>query len=254
MNKTKLFYKTEQSTIYETPNKTLIKKFNSSKDFSNELKAYNFLKKKGIIGLPLVISIGEKELELEKLEQETTPTTREIVESIAPIYLEENFPQFRKYDLSKKKLIDRIRYLADEIDGRGVSPNLLEKAEQFVNKIYCETTSSSLVHGDLKPIHAMKTKEGVKFIDFALFGEANPWYDLSFLHMAEQTDKERMFKELIKLSSAFTDLEIAERKSLLQSNIFNRTLYNFGFALRHRPDKSLERTIRELSHIMEFKP
>ncbi len=110
-----------------------------------------------------------------------------------------------------------------------------------------------MVHGDLKPIHAIITKEGLKFIDFALYGIANPWYDLAFLHMTEQEDKEKKFSELIDLSSGFSNLSNREKVEILQSNIFNRTLYNFGYALRHRPDKSLERIIKELTHIMEYK-
>ncbi|PJE81699.1 hypothetical protein COU58_01095 [Candidatus Pacearchaeota archaeon CG10_big_fil_rev_8_21_14_0_10_32_42] len=246
------FYQTGQSTIYETPAGTLIKVFNTQKDFQNELCAYKFLTKKGILNTPRIISVGDGQLEIEFLEKIRESTTREIVESIVPLYSEKETNVFRDYDLTKEKLKHRLGYLGEEIEKRNVSPDILRRASEFVDGKYQETPSRVLVHGDLKPIHAIPTREGIKFIDFALFGKANPFYDIAFLHMAEQKDKEGTFRELINLSSPFSDLSKAEREALLQSNIFNRTLYNLGFALRHRPDKSLERVVKELNHIMEY--
>lgn len=250
----KIVHQTEQSRIYETEKGTLIKKVNSQEDFNNEIKAYGHIKKNRLFGIPKIYSIWEDYFEMEFLKKEREPTTKEIVDSISPLYDENNLDRsFKEVNLSKEKLIERLEYLREEIRKRRVSQDVLKMAKKFVRDKYLETDSKSMVHGDLKPIHAIPTKKGMKFVDFALYDIANPWYDLAFLHMAEQEDKEKKFRELIDYSSNFSNLNDREKAELLQSNIFNRTLYNFGYALRHKPDKSLERTVKELNYIMDYK-
>lgn len=253
MKKRNIFYQTEQSTLYETRENTLIKQFNSQIDFENELKAYRHIHENNLIQIPRLVSIGELELEIEFLQRARESTTSEIVEAISPLYVPPDMSgEFRIYDLSKDKLIERVGYLRDEVDRRNVSRNILEKARSFIDDEYQEACSTTFVHGDLKPIHAISTKDGLKFVDFALYGVASPWYDIAFLHMAEKRGKMALFAELVELSTIFSHLSEKERESLLRSAIFNRTLYNLGYALRHRPDKSLERNIRDLNHIIDF--
>lgn len=54
---------------------------------------------------------------------------------------------------------------------------------------------------------------------------------------------EKVFRENLVLTTEKIRL-------YLKSAIFYRSLYNFEFALRHRSEKSIERTIREIKQIL----
>ena len=92
------------------------------------------------------------------------------------------------------------------------------------------------------------------FIDLALVSVANPWYDLAFLYM-ERRNKERLLETISNKSFEFLgrDFSVSEEdiRNLLHSAIFYRSLYDVGFAARHRADKTLRRTIKDLSEIIK---
>jgi len=93
------------------------------------------------------------------------------------------------------------------------------------------------------------------FIDLALVSIANPWYDLAFLYM-EKKDKKGVLEELSDRSFEFlgSDFSVSKEdiRNFLHSAIFYRSLYDLGFAARHRTDKTLKRTIKDLSDILEI--
>lgn len=254
MEGNELFQETEQSRVYKSPRGTLIKSFKSQKDYQNELRAYQFLGETHLLKIPRLYEIGKDFLEIECLNKVRESSIGETIEALSPLYtapIQEGI--FSELDLSKDKLLHRIGYLAEEVVRRNISPRILSYAERFVNERYLETVERTSVHGDLKPVHIIPTSEELKFIDFALFGVANPWYDLAFLFMAEPKDKQRVFDEISEKSGGFSKVDLKTRRNFLQSSIFNRLLYNFGYALRHRPDKSLDRVVGELNQIINLR-
>ena len=112
----------------------------------------------------------------------------------------------------------------------------------------------NIIHGDLKSPHIIKTKRGIFFIDLALVSVANPWYDLAFLYM-ERKNKEGVLDTICDKSFEFLGRDFSvnreDIRNFLQSAIFYRCLYDVGFAARHRTEKNLRRTIKNLSKIVE---
>ncbi len=82
---------------------------------------------------------------------------------------------------------------------------------------------------------------------------ASPWYDLAFLYM-EQKDKKGKIDEISRTSEEVLGMDFRLReeeiRDYLRSGIFYRCLYNVGFACRHRTDKTLKRTLKELNEII----
>ncbi len=181
---------------------------------------------------------------------------RELTSLHEPIVkLQERF-YFDLWNLLREKLVYRLNYLKKEIEKRKVNPQILLESHKFVDRKYLFYDRNCIVHGDLKSVHVIPTKRGIKFIDLALTGISNPWCDLSFLCMEEQKNKRQMFNEIRDLSYFHFGQRLGLNKNkiseYLQSSMFYRTLYCFGFALRHRPQKSLDRIIKELENIINI--
>jgi hypothetical protein len=253
------FSKTEQSELFLTETGRICKHYFEIKDKSNELYFYNFFNKKDLLKTPEIYLSGSDFIEIEYLKNEGSPNLIKIIETMSSMYLKTwgINSSMNEIDLSKEKLLHRIDYLGGEIKKRKVNPEILKKSKTFVEKGYAEFDKRCVIHGDLKSSHVFQTKEGIKFIDFALSGISNPWYDLSFICMEEQEDKKRVFNEVLNASyfyfGDFLKLKKEEISTYLQSAIFYRELYFLGFALRHRPQKSLDRTIKELNEVLNMK-
>lgn len=71
----------------------------------------------------------------------------------------------------------------------------------------------------------------------------------------ERKDKRGVIEELSEKSfhSLGSDFSVSKEDIMdfLHSAIFYRSLYDMGFAARHRTDKTLKRTIKDLSNIIE---
>ena len=120
-----------------------------------------------------------------------------------------------KVDLSKEKLFYRLNYLKDEIQNKQIDIKLIDRCEKFVEDKYREDINECIIHGDLKSPHIIPTLNGIKFIDFALARTTNPLYDLSFLCMEEQRDKDGIFKRLLMLHIPVYPLPISIIKRIL---------------------------------------
>jgi hypothetical protein len=252
---------TEQSKTFlvEYPNiKRVCKKFPSQREKEVEENAYKFVKKTNLLKVPSITCVGEDFLEIEFLNKLREPEIREIVEGVSRLYLftinNQSGLNFPVRDLSKNKLISRISYLDQEFEKRKIRENnLLSKFVKFIEGKYNPSPHKCVIHGDLKSPHVIPSKEDVFYIDLGLMSIASPWYDLAFLYM-EKSNKDGFLEKLIKIShKTFGEefgVEEQEIKDFLISGIFYRCLYNLGFALRHRPIKTVERTIKELNEII----
>lgn len=250
--------KTEQSEILLTGKGILCKHYFNNKDKGNESFFYNFFRERDLIKIPEIYLRGEDFIEIEFLKREDNFNLIKTINEISNLYkktLKIHLP-IQKLDLSREKLLYRLNYLKDEIKKREVNPEILKELKKFVDKKYSYPEETCIVHGDLKSPHVFQTEEGIKFIDFALSGIANPWYDLSFLYMEEQENKKKVFSEVtnflhdnLRKEFNFNKKEISD---YFQSAIFYRTLYLFGFALRHRQQNSLDRIINELNEIINL--
>jgi thiamine kinase-like enzyme len=257
-NKAKLqpYHNTEQSEIFLTNKGTLIKHYFSRKDIENELLFYNLLKSRDLIKTSNLYAIGEDFIEIELLKKEKEYNTNEVLNEISKLYLRtiNDNNLFPKVDLSKEKLFYRLKYLRDEIQNKPIDVKLIDRCEKFVEDKYYKDDNECIIHGDLKLPHIIPTLNGIKFIDFALARTTNPLYDLSFLCMEEQKDKKGIFKKIVNdayfnLSGTY-NYNKDEIANSIKSAMFYRTLYLFGFALRHRPQKSIDRIIKELEDII----
>jgi len=252
------FYKTEQSEIFLTEKGTLCKHHFIEADKNNELFFYNFFNKKGLIKTPKIYHSGEDFIEMELIKKKKDFNLMETIKEISNLYKKtwDTKLSATKIDLSKEKLFYRLNYLNEEIKKREINPKILKDSNKFVNEKYIFPDKECIIHGDLKSIHVIPTETEIKFIDFALSGIANPWYDLSFLCMEEQEDKNKIFNNIKEMSHFYLGDELGLNKkeisNYLQSSMFYRTLYNLGFALRHRPKKSLDRIVNELNNIMNI--
>lgn len=257
-NDCKEIYKTEQSEIYLIDSKKICKHFFSQKDKENECFFYKYFNESNLIKIPRLFYIGEDFIEIEFLEREKDFNLGKTIDEISNLYrkTKEIKLSIPRTDLSKEKIFYRINYLKEEINKRDVNPEILKNVKNFVNKKYSFPNDICLVHGDLKSLHIFQTEKRIKFVDFALSGIANPWYDLSFLYLEEQEDKNKIFDEIVDYSfrSLAKEFELNKKeiRNYLQSAIFYRTLYLLGFALRHRPQKSLDRVIKELNEVMNL--
>jgi thiamine kinase-like enzyme len=257
-NKARLkpYYKTEQSTILLTNKGTLIKHYFNEKDMENEILFYNLLKFRDLIKAPSLYTRGQDFIEIEFLKKEREYNLTEILNEISKLYIgtKDNNNLFPKVDLSKEKLFHRLNYLRDEIQNKQVDIKLIDKCEKFVKERYHEDTNECIIHGDLKLPHIIPTSDGIKFIDFALARTTNPLYDLSFLCMEEQKDKNGTFEKIVNAAHSNLSSTYKYNKgdifNSLKSAMFYRTLYLFGFALRHRSQKSIDRIIKELEDII----
>ena len=257
----KILGRTEQSQTFTSVRdgeKRFVKKYSSNFDRVKEELAYTYIGSRNLLNIPKLTMVGEDFIEMEFLYSATIPKNREIIEGILKMYTEtlnDSKPKgyFSNIDLSKNKLFRRLEYIPIELEKRGfMGLDLLEKSENFINNNYRMPDHYCLVHGDLKSPHVVKTERGVFFIDLALVSIANPWYDLAFLYM-ERKDKGFALDELCRDSFDVLGKNLGvnreDIKGYLQSAIFYRSLYNVIFALRHRPKKTLQRTIKELIEI-----
>lgn len=248
---------TEQSEVFLTKEKKICKHYFNGKDKVNECFLYKFFEENDLIKIPKLFYIGDDFIETEFLEKDKKFDLSKTINEISNLYKKTKGIKLplQSIDLSKKKLLYRISYLRDEVDKREVNPEILERAKSFVLKKYLYLNEKCIVHGDLKSPHIFNEGKEIKFLDFALSGIANPWYDLSFLCMEEQNDKESIFNQITEISffNLKEDFDLTKEKAehYLLSSMFYRTLYLFGFALRHRPQKSLDRIIKELNEIIK---
>jgi len=229
------------------------------RDKNNEVYFYNFFNTEDLLKTPQIYQIGQDFIEIEMLKREAPSDLARTIEEVCKLYIRtQNIKlSIPNLDLSKEKIAYRLNYLKEEVKKREVNPSILKESKCFLKTKYAHSNQICIVHGDLKSPHIFPTKQGIKFIDFALSGIATPWYDLSFLYMEEQENKKGVFdiivdSSLFKLKKEF-GLNQKRIKDSLQSAIFYRTLYLFGFALRHRPKKSLDRIIKELEDIIELR-
>ncbi len=255
--------KTEQSwtfTVEAKEERRVVKRYSSEFDKLREELAYSYVRTFGLLKIPEIFFSGKDFIEMELLEAIEPPSLEEIIRGISEMYIKlmnDSKPKgyFPRTDLTKNKLLARLEYLPVKLERRGiVDKNLFEKSEDFVDERYVIPEHYCLVHGDLKSPHIIKSRNGLFFIDLALVSVANPWYDLAFLYM-EKKDKRGVLEELSSRSFEFLGRDFSINKKdieiFLQSAIFYRSLYDVGFAARHRTDKTLKRTIRDLSDILE---
>lgn len=249
--------KTEQSEVFLNGNNRICKHYFNKSDQINEFFFYNFFGKENLINIPRLFLKGEDFIEIELLDRQEKINLSRTVDDISCLYKRTKNVRLHclKVDLSKEKLLYRIGYLKEEIKKRRIDSGILENAKSFVIKEYSYCPEDCVVHGDLKSPHIFQDLDKTKFVDFALTGIANPWYDLSFLCMEEQEDKESVFDQVVDFSffnlRDYFELNQTKTKGYLLSSMFYRTLYLFGFALRHRPQKSLDRIVKELNDIMD---
>ena len=259
INKLKEHSRTEQSEIFLNSKNHICKHYFNRYDKENESTFYHIFGNGNSVQIPTLFMEGDDFIETELFEKQESLDLAKAINEISFFYKKTNglnLP-FSKLDLSKDKLLYRINYLKDEANKRGVNLDLLDRAMHFVLHNYSYCPQECVVHGDLKSPHIFSYPDKTKFIDFALAGISNPWYDLSFLCMEEQNNKKAIFDLVVdssfsNLKSDF-DLDRQKTNNYLLSSMFYRTLYLFGFALRHRTQKSLDRVIKELNEIMEFK-
>lgn len=255
--------KTEQSGTFTTDasgEMRVVKRYPSEFDRLKEELAYSYINHFNLLRVPKLVFSGEDFVVMDFLESMESPSLEESIEGISKMYvatLDDSRPKgyFPRVDLTKDKLHRRLEYLPLEVEKRGIKDrDLFEKSERFVNERYIVPEHSCLVHGDLKSPHIIKTLEGVFFIDLALVSLANPWYDLAFLYM-EKRDKEGLLGAISNKAFEFLgrDFSVSEGdiRDFLHSAIFYRSLYDMGFAARHRKDKTLRRTIRDLLDTIE---
>mgnify|MGYP001586760709 FL=1 len=255
--------KTEQSWTFTTNisgERRVVKRYPSEFNKLREELAYSYINSFNLLRVPELISSGENFVVMDFLESIGYSPLEESIEGISKMYvttLNDSKPKgyFPRIDLTKDKLYRRLEYLPLEIEKRGIiDKDLFEKSERFVNERYITPEHYCLVHGDLKSPHIIKTISGVFFIDLALVSVANPWYDLAFLYM-EKRDKEVLLDTISNKAFDFLgrDFSVSEGdiRDLLHSAIFYRSLYDMGFAARHRTDKTLRRTIKDLSEIIK---
>ncbi|MBI5798116.1 aminoglycoside phosphotransferase family protein [Candidatus Woesearchaeota archaeon] len=261
---TALLCQTEQSKTFavERDNLRIVcKKFPSPLERAREELAYRYLAKQEVIKIPSLFMFGDDFLEFQFIEKIREPTDVESIAEISKLYLKtlDDVPSFLlpRIDLSKEKIFHRLSYLNEEFAKSNIEEeDILERALQFMRGEYNLSSPLCVVHGDLKSLHCIPSSEGLYFIDFGLTAIANPWYDIAFLYM-EKRNKTGILEQLAKATyeNLGNPLNINEEQSarFLRSGIFYRSLYNLGFALRHRPQKTIERTKRELNEIMEKK-
>ena len=255
--------RTEQSWTFVVEvngEKRVVKRYPAEFDRLREELAYSYFKFFDLLNVPKLISNGEDFVEMELLESIEPPSLQEIIRGISGMYiksLNDSKPKgyFPRINLTKDKLYRRLEYLPAELERRGIADNsLFEKSRSFVDETYVVPEHYCLVHGDLKSPHIIKSRDGLFFIDLALVSVANPWYDLAFLYM-EKKDKKGVLQQLSNKSFEFLgkDFSINKKdiKIILKSAIFYRSLYDVGFAARHRTDKTLKRTIKDLSDILD---
>jgi len=255
--------KTEQSWTFlveEDGKRRVVKNYPSEFDRLREELAYSYIKQFNLLRVPEFVSSGEDFVVMDFLESTESPSLEESIEEISKMYvttLNNSKPKgyFSRIDLTKDKLHRRLEYLPLEVEKRGIKDNdLFEKSEIFVSERYVVPEHYCLVHGDLKSPHIIKTNNGIFFIDLALVSVANPWYDLSFLYM-ERRDKRNLLDTISNQAFEFLgrDFAVSEEdiRCLLHSAIFYRSLYDVGFAARHRTDKTLRRTIKDLYEIIK---
>jgi len=255
--------KTEQSWTFlmkEDGERRVVKKYPSEFDRLKEELAYNYINHFNLLRVPELTASGEDFVVMNFLESTESPSLEESIEEISKMYittLDNSKPKgyFPRIDLTKDKLHRRLEYLPLEVEKRGIKDkDLFEKSEIFVSERYIVPEHYCLVHGDLKSLHIIKTSNGIFFIDLALVSVANPWYDLAFLYI-ERKDKTSFLEELSAKSFEFLGRDFSVSKedirNFLHSAIFYRSLYDVGFAARHRKDKTLNRTIKDLSEIIK---
>ena len=258
----KPFEKTEQSqtfTVIRDGKKRFIKKYSFNFDRAKEELAYTYINSMDFLNILRPTMVGEDFIEIEFLHHSAIPKGKEIIEGISKMYTEtlnDSKPKsyFPIIDLSKNKLFRRLEYIPIELKKRGfIESNLLKMSWDFVNSIYRIPDHYCLVHGDLKSSHIIKTEGEIFFIDLALVSVANPWYDLAFLYM-ERKDKgfalDKLCRDSFDVLGKNLDVNMEDIKDYLQSAIFYRSLYDVIFALRHRPEKTLRRTIKDLMGIV----
>ncbi|MEK6829658.1 MAG: phosphotransferase [Nanoarchaeota archaeon] len=253
--------KTNQSQTFLTEvngEKRVCKKYGNMSDRCKEELAYTYLKEKSLLNTPTLIDIGIDFIEMQFILEDEKAELSEIISGIKKLYTNTlNYPDLNKYfpflDTSKSKIVQRLEYLPTEMDKRkGRMDDLFKKCNNFLKNQYISPSQSCLVHGDLKSPHIIKSTDGIYYIDLSLASIANPWYDLAFLYM-EKRDKDGLLLEMIKISQDIFGKEMnvsnKEAISYMKSSIFYRSLYDVIFALRHRPDKTLARTIKDLDEI-----
>lgn len=254
--------RTEQSYTFKVDREgqtKVVKKYPTPFDKCKEELAYAYITSKNLLQVPQLSFIGEDFIEMQFLQSAGSPTNAESIEGIAHMYKttqNNSHPRgyFPKIDLSKNKLLHRLTYIPQELEKRGLlDRDLLHQAELFVDNTYDPSPHQCLVHGDLKSVHVIKTADGIFFIDLALVSMASPWYDLAFLFMQKKEregELTRLTQDSLSVLSSDFQASKEEVNHYLESAIFYRSLYDVGFAARHRPDKPLKRVINNLKDLL----
>jgi len=253
---------TEQSQTFLVQRdgiKVVCKRFPSSIERAREEITYRYLVEEDVINIPRLFMFGEDFLEFEFIEKVRDPEDIEIINEISRLYLKtlDNAPSFllSRPDLTRERIFYRLSYLKEEFTKSGNSEEgILEKAKRFVQRNYDLSQHLCVVHGDLKSPHCIPSSQGLFFIDFGITVIANPWYDLAYLYL-EKKDKTGLLERFTRMAyeTLGDTLNVNEEQiwQYLRSGIFYRSLYYLGFALRHRPKKSIERAKMELTKIIK---
>lgn len=258
----KPLFQTQQSWAFLVDNKPIVcKRYPRKLDRCREEMAYYYIRDRELLRIPELYSVGEDFMEIQFIEKDRETDVHGTIEDIAKMYLatmSDSDPRgyFPKLDLSKDKLRKRIQRIPTELERRGISEGeLIGKCERFVESDYQPSSNQCLIHGDLKSPHIIESKNGRYFIDLALLSVASPWYDLAVLFM-EHRDRIHFLSNLSQMAYEIfgrtLGLSLEETRKKLLSGIVYRSVYDIGFAARHRSDKSLARTINDLKVILNM--
>lgn len=250
---------TAQSEIFfNISRNSAVKKFIGKSEVIREIENYRIIGKLNAINLPEIYSYGSDYIEMELLNRSEQLSDGEIIDSMTNLYLKTTSPfvfpeNMISRDLSKQKVSDRLSYLPKELAKRGLDPNKLQaKCTKFCDYLYRGIDSRCLVHGDLKRVHVFKNEKGVIFLDLGQVCLANPFYDVAFMIMERfsQLDKINEFAKILNENLSMGNVEFAKQN--LKSMLFYRALYDVIYACRHKPDKTLQRTVNDLESLLIY--
>lgn len=248
----------ETFIVHGSDGKRVCKHYHTPLERAREEVAWRFINSQRLLEIPELLGVGSDYLELEFVERCGECTIEEIIRGVSQLYTACSTCKpdifFPTIDLSQAKMLHRLSYVAVEMEKRGVrDPELLKTVEQFVKCDYTPSPHRTLVHGDLKSPHVIPTHNGIKFIDLELVSVASPWYDLAFLvltHHEKVQAIDRVANAADATLGGHFQLELKEIRHFLKSATAYRAFYNLGFALRHRTERTIKRTISELRDVL----
>ena len=238
----------------------VVKRFRLSSQWEREVRAYKYVHITKSLPVPRLLRVLHKRIELQFLRGVGDIALKSVVDHARDFHLASLRGQmtpetFLVHDLSREKVLHRIGYIAKEASDRGiVDRDLINSLKRFALRDYDPSGVRTLVHGDIKTPHLFQTDAGLRFIDLGEVAWASPWYDQVFLLL----EREPICGSIGELADVAADaygtllgLTQEEVGVYLKSALVYRALYNFGYALRHRPAKTIRRTWKELWHSVE---